>query len=60
MDESNITITELAERVGTSRSAMSCILSGRDGVTLERAERIAKSLGVSLSEILGEKFSVLS
>ena len=54
MDESEINITALAERVGTSRPGMSRILSGIDGVTIERAERIAKALKTSLPDLLSE------
>ena len=60
MDEHDITITELAQRVGTSRSGMSCILSGKDGVTIERADRIAKALGVKLSDLISGRIAELT
>ena len=58
MDDRGLTITELAESVGTSRPGLSRILSGQDGVTLERAERIAKALKVRLSDLLEENFLI--
>lgn len=60
MDQQDLTITELAERVGTSRSGMSCILSGKDGVTIERADRIAKALDVKLSDLISGKIPQLA
>ena len=56
LEAQDITITELAERVGTSRPAISFILSGVDGVGLDRADRIAKALGFALSELLSPEF----
>lgn len=55
MDRDGITMQALAERVGTSRPGISRILSGQDGVTLNRAERIAKALGEPLFALLGER-----
>lgn len=60
MDDRELTITELAEAVGTSRPGLSRILSGQDGVTLERAERIAKALKISLPDLLEENFLILA
>lgn len=54
MNQKGFTIAKLAERVGTSASGISCILSGKDGVTIARAERIAKCLEVELSDLLKE------
>lgn len=56
LDVQDMTITELSKRVGTSRPAISFILSGRDGVGLERADRIAKALGFSVAEMLSPDF----
>ena len=56
LDAQGMTITELSERVGTSRPAISFILSGRDGIGLERADRIAKALGFTVAEILSPDF----
>ena len=55
MDEHGITITALARAVGTSRSGMSCILSGKDNVTLDRADRIARAVGVTLADLVSEE-----
>lgn len=52
MDERELTITEVAEEAGTSRPGLSRILSGEDGVTITRAERIAFVLDVKLTELL--------
>lgn len=60
MDERGLTITELAERISTSRPGMSRILSGDDGVTLDRAERIAKALKIPLSELISENLKILA
>ncbi len=56
LDAQDMTITELSVRVGTSRPAISFILSGRDGVGLERADRIAKALGFTVAELLSSDF----
>lgn len=60
MAQQGLTITELAEKAGTSRPGMSRILSGDDGVTITRAERIANALGVPLPALLStvEKIAV--
>lgn len=60
MDERGINITELAEKIGTSRPAMSRILSGIDGVTIDRAERIAKALKQRLADLFLEKSDYLA
>lgn len=52
MNRKGLTIAKLASLAGTSASGMSCILSGKDGVTLERAERIATALESPLVALL--------
>lgn len=52
MDERDLTIQDLAELIGTSRPGLSRILSGAECVTLTRAERIANTLKVSLTDLL--------
>lgn len=52
MDERGLTITQVAELTGISRPGVSRILSGTEGVTLHRAERIATVLSVPLTELL--------
>jgi transcriptional regulator with XRE-family HTH domain len=54
MERKSMTIARLATLVGTSASGISCILSGKDGVTIARAARIAKCLEVELTELLTE------
>ncbi|TXH43419.1 MAG: XRE family transcriptional regulator [Desulfurellales bacterium] len=56
--ERGITITQLAEKAETSRPAMSRILSGIDGVTLERADRVAHALGLEVSDLLAKKMKI--
>lgn len=46
------TIQWLADESGIPRPNLSRILHGKEGVTLERAEVIAKALQVSLSELV--------
>lgn len=60
LDERGMTITEFAEQVGTSRPSMSRILSGEDGVTIDRAERIAIALNLPLRKLLSENRKILS
>ena len=50
-----LTVTEAAKRAGLARPGYSKILAGKEGVTLDRAERIARSLRVPLPRLL-EKF----
>lgn len=42
----------LAEKVGMSRPGISRVIHNRSGITLERASRIARALGVNLSDLL--------
>jgi transcriptional regulator with XRE-family HTH domain len=44
----NLSQKELAQRVGTSHSAISRIESGRHGFTVDTLQRIAQALGVDL------------
>jgi transcriptional regulator with XRE-family HTH domain len=50
----HLTITQLAADSNTSRPGLSRILSAKDGVTLERADAIAKALNIPLRELLSE------
>lgn len=52
MDERGLKIAELARAIGTARPSMSRILSGKERVTLDRAERIAHELRVELADLL--------
>lgn len=58
MESRDLNITELAILVGTSRPGMSRILSGEDGVTIERAERIAKALRIPLQKLFSKKLEM--
>ena len=57
MDDRHLTITDLAEAIGTSRPSMSRILSGDENVTIERAERIAKFFQKPLAVFFSEKLA---
>jgi len=54
-EKSNITQSELSTIVSINRSYLSEIESGRRKVSLFIAYKIAKSLGVSIDEFLGDK-----
>lgn len=55
MRQRELTQLELAELAGTSHSGISRILSGGEAVTLDRGERIARALGVALSQMLPDQ-----
>lgn len=57
LDDKGLSISDLARGIGTSPASVSNVLSGKEGVTVSRAERIAKFLGFSLASMLVEKFS---
>lgn len=50
--KSGMTQSELGNMLGVTQSCVSQILSGRENLTLDRAERVANCLGVELSVIL--------
>lgn len=52
MVERGLSIQELANLVGTARPNMSRILSGGEGLSLDRAERMAEALGVPLTTLI--------
>lgn len=58
LHEQGMSQATLAELVGTSRPGITRIISGIDGVTIERADRIATALGFTLSELLEEKLRI--
>lgn len=60
LDDRGTTITWLAAECGISRPNLSKILNGREGVTLERAERIAEALSVELSDLVSKQPLVLT
>jgi addiction module HigA family antidote len=45
----NLSITEFAEACGTSRTHMSSIINGRQRITPNMADRIASSLGTTIT-----------
>lgn len=49
---------ELGERVGLKRAAMSRILSGKQEPKLREAYELARELGVTLNELVGEDAEV--
>ena len=55
MERDGWTMRSLAETAGTSASGISCILSGKDKVTLQRAERISQAVGEPLASMLVER-----
>lgn len=58
LHENGLSHQALAEMIGTSRPGITRIISGADGVTIERADRIATALGFTLSELLEEKLRI--
>ena len=53
-----LTQTDLAEILGTKQPSISRLLRGEEDVTLSRAEKIAKSLGLTLADlVLEEEFA---
>lgn len=54
LKEKDITITELAGRVGYTRVGMSLIVSGKRSCPVRIAKRIAKVLDVELDKIFKE------
>lgn len=55
LSQSGMTQLELARRAGMHGPNINRILQGKEGVTIERAERIAAALGVKLSDLVSEK-----
>lgn len=49
MKEQGLTIAATAEKIGMDHGNFSKILNGKEKVTLDRAERIVKKLGATLS-----------
>ncbi len=50
--QSNLTQEKLAEKIGVSRAYMGYIEQGRNTPSLEVLQKIAKSLGVKVKDIL--------
>lgn len=58
MEKRGITMTQLADDLGMSRPSLSRVLHGHDGISLERADRIANYLGVPLGRLLRNREKV--
>lgn len=52
LDLRGLTIQDLSDASGIARPNLSRILHGHENVTLERAERIASALDVTLAELV--------
>lgn len=50
-----ITQKQLADSLGVSAPAISSIMRGKEGVTIDRAAKIANALGVPLADLFSEK-----
>jgi plasmid maintenance system antidote protein VapI len=55
MRKRGLTLAATAELIGIDRGNLSRILNGKEGLTLDRADRIASSLGLELCVTLTEK-----
>lgn len=55
LKEQGVSMSELARRIGTAQANISRIIHGKEQVTIDRAQRIAEALDVSLREILTER-----
>jgi transcriptional regulator with XRE-family HTH domain len=55
MSERGITSASLAKEVGISKVAVSNIITGKSSPSLDNAVEIAKCLGVSINDLLGEE-----
>jgi transcriptional regulator with XRE-family HTH domain len=53
VDGGEISISEIARRAGVNRVNVSLLLSGKQGVTIERAEKIAKAIALPLEDLIG-------
>lgn len=56
MKDKDLSISKFAKQMNITRPGLSSVLSGKERVTLERAERIAKALGIPLVALLSDKF----
>lgn len=54
MESRSLNITALAKLVGIARPTMSDIIHGKENVTLNRANRIAKAVNIPLSQLVEE------
>lgn len=52
LEKRNLSIAQVAFDLGMSRPSLSRVIHGHDGITIERAERIANYLEVPLVRLL--------
>lgn len=52
IERREIVLQTMADELGMSRPGLSRVIHGHDGITIERAERIADYLGVPLTRLL--------
>lgn len=52
LEQAEMTVQDLANACGIARPNLSKILHGKEGISIERAERIADALSVELSTLL--------
>lgn len=57
MEQQSLSQVKLARAIGTKGPTLNRVLAGKERVTLDRAERIAKHFGLPLSALIAEKFS---
>lgn len=55
LNDKKLSISAAAAEMGISRPGLSNVLSGKEGLTFERAETIANYLGYELSQLIIEK-----
>ena len=55
MDARGISQRDLAEKAGTGYPNLNRVLTGKQNVTLELADRLADALDLTLTELLGKK-----
>ena len=54
-----MTHQQLADAAGVRRTSISKILSGIEGVSLDRADRLAQAVGIPLSDLISSNFKIL-
>lgn len=54
LKERNITLTEIADKLGTSHTTISRILNGQSGLEVEVLEQFSKALGIPISTMYRE------
>jgi len=52
IDDGDLSVSEIARRADINRAELSRVLNGLQGVTIERAEKIADAVGVPLDVLI--------